>query len=685
MLRPALFIYLLTLFFISSATADELPRITVQSDIFKPMADEELNPALTVLNKEEIERNLAITLGETLRNLPGISSTHFSTGSSRPTIRGLGANRVQILNNGNNVSDVSSLSDDHAVTVDGYAAEQIEIIRGPATLRYGPSASGGVINVINKRLAKTKEPFSLTANSQYDTATNGETFSVDTNGSYQNFVWHLDALKQDAKDTEIKGYADSDGREHKGKINNTQIDRDVFAVGAAYITPEFRAAFAFTNNDNNYGLPSKHEDEEEHEEEEEGHEEEHEDEHSDITIDMQQKRYDFEVEFLKQNPYLASILLRSSYTDYQHHEKLADGDISITFDNEEWENRIELRSHTIKHWTYALGVQNNARELSAIGEESLLQPVDMDQTGVFSIIQHKGEQLNLELGARYDDIQYKSDLGDKHFSNYATSISASWTFEQGLRAYALFSRSERAPQELALYGNGEHHASSTFEQGNLNINKEISHDVQLGIGQAFTNHSWGVTGYLNHIKDYIYAASQDSNNDGIADRVDHDGNFDANGELLSVRYANRDARFYGFEAQYKQKLQIADQHSLDMKLYADYVRAQFTESGNDNVPRITPPSTGINFTLPHGLWLAQADLRHVFKQTHNAKLETKTSSYNQLNLMLTREINLKNSAIDAYFKVNNLFDTKAQEHSSFSKEYAPLAGRNLQLGLTLRY
>ena len=77
MLRPALFIYLLTLFFISSATADELPRITVQSDIFKPMADEELNPALTVLNKEEIEQNLATTLGETLRNLPGISSTHF--------------------------------------------------------------------------------------------------------------------------------------------------------------------------------------------------------------------------------------------------------------------------------------------------------------------------------------------------------------------------------------------------------------------------------------------------------------------------------------------------------------------------------------------------------------------------------------------------------------------------------
>ena len=675
MLRPPLLSCVLSLAFITNVTADELPKITVQSSIFKPTVDQQLNPALTVLNKDEVQRNLSTTLGETLRNIPGVSSTHFSAGSSRPTIRGLGANRVQILDNGSDISDVSSLSDDHALTADGYAAEQIEILRGPAALRYGPSASGGVINIINKRLVKTKEPFSLTASSQYDSATNGETFNVDTNGSYQNFAWHLDALKQDAKDTEIKGYADSDEREHKGKINNTHLDRDVFAIGTAYITPEFRAAFAFTNNDNDYGLPSKHEDEEV------GHEEEH----SAMSIDMRQKRYDFETEFLNQNSYLASILLRSTYTDYQHHEKSGDGDIAITFDNEEWENRIELRSHTIKHWTYALGLQNNARELSAIGEESLLQPVDMDRTGVFSIIQHKGEQLNLELGARYDDIRYKSDLGDKSFNNYSTSASASWTFKQGLRAHALFARSERAPQELALYGYGEHHASGTFEQGNLNINKEVSHNFELGIRQAFSNHSWEFTGYFNQIDDYIYAASQDSNNDGIADRVEHDGSLDADGELLAVRYANRDARFYGFEAQYKQKLQLDGRHWLDMNLYADYVRAQFTESGNDNVPRITPPSTGVNFTLPYGLWLAQADLRHVFKQTHNGKLETKTSSYNQLNLMLSREINLNKGAVDAYFKVNNLFDTKAREHGSFSKEYVPLTGRNLQLGLTFRY
>ena len=272
MLRLPLLSCVLSLAFITNVTADELPKITVQSNIFKPTVDQQLNPALTVLNKGEVQRNLSTTLGETLRNIPGVSSTHFSAGSSRPTIRGLGANRVQILDNGSDISDVSSLSDDHALTADGYAAEQIEILRGPAALRYGPSASGGVINIINKRLVKTKEPFSLTASSQYDSATNGETFNVDTNGSYQNFAWHLDALKQDAKDTEIKGYADSDEREHKGKINNTHLDRDVFAIGTAYITPEFRAAFAFTNNDNDYGLPSKHEEE-----------------HSAMSIDMRTK------------------------------------------------------------------------------------------------------------------------------------------------------------------------------------------------------------------------------------------------------------------------------------------------------------------------------------------------------------------------------------------------------------
>jgi len=666
-----------------NAMAEELPGIQVETHIFKPDTTEQLSPSVTVLDRDTIERNLATTLGETLKNLPGISSTHFTVGSSRPIIRGLGANRVQILENGVDTADVSSLSDDHAVTTDGYAAEQIEIIRGPATLRYGPSASGGVINVINKRLAKTITPFSLNAISEYDSTTNGEMLGVDTNGNYGSFTWHLDALKRTTEDTEIKGYADIDGRENKGKIHNTHVDKKVFGLGVAYIIPEFRAAFAFTKNDNDYGLPSKYE--EDHDEDhDEGHEDEH-DEHSDLTIDMEQERYTFEVEFLKQNPYLKSVLFNSTYTDYEHKEKLADGDVSINFDNEEWENRLELRSQTIKHWTYAVGLQNNARELSAIGEKSLLQPVDMDRLGIFSIVQHSGQYLDIELGARFDDLRYSSDLGDKNFNSYSTSAGASWTFKPGLKAHALLVHSERPPQELALYGYGEHHASGTFEQGSLTLDKEVSKNIELGISQVFEDRSWAFTSYFNQIDDYIYAASQDSNHDGIADRVEHDGTLDPDGELLSVRYNNRDAQFYGFEAHYNQNLTLSDGSQLNMNLYADYVRAKFTESGTENVPRITPPSIGANFTLPHGMWLAQVNLRHAFKQNKNGSLETKTDSYNQFNFMVSREITLKEGAIETYFKVNNLFNTKPRQHSSFSKEYAPLAGRSLQLGLMFKY
>ena len=676
-LQCLLFTSLLSLSLSSNSIADELPEIVVESSIFKPLLNNQLNPALTVLNKTLIAQEMAISLGETLRNIPGVSSTHFTAGSSRPTIRGLGANRIQILDNGSDIGDVSSLSDDHAVAVDVHAAEQIEIIRGPAALRYGPSASGGVINIVSKRLAKKREPFSLKASSQYDSVNNGETLSIDTNGSYQNFTWHLDALKQDSQDTEIDGYADSHEPEHKGKINNTHSKKDIASIGLGYITDAFRIAFALTDTKHKYGLPSQHEEEEgEHEDEEE---------HSAMKIDMKQQRYDLEAEFFKTNPYLASVLLRTSYKDYKHDELSDDGDVSIRFDNEEWDSRIELRSHMMKTWTYALGLQSNVRDISAVGEESLLQPVDRDQTGIFGIAQHQGENLGLELGLRADSIEYSSDQGDKSFNNYSISAGTSWSFANGIRTHALFARSERAPQELALYGYGEHHASGTFEKGNSKIDKEVSHNIEIGVRRAYKDRSWEIASFFNHIDNYIHAASEDINNDGIADRVEHDGSFDAEGELLSVRYANRDAQFYGFEAQYNQKLDVNNHYWLDMTLFADYVRARFTESGKDDVPRITPPSIGMSLALPYDLWIAQADLRHVFKQTNNAKLETETNSYNQFDLMLKREINFEKSSVDVYFKINNLFDIRAREHASFSKDYVPLAGRSVQLGMKLFY
>lgn len=115
-------------------------------------AEEHLAQAAVVLAGDDLRRKLAPTLGETLTRELGVSSTSFGAGASRPLIRGLGGERVRVLENGIGAMDASSLSDDHAVSVDPLLARQVEVLKGPATLLYGSGAIGGIVNVVTDRV-----------------------------------------------------------------------------------------------------------------------------------------------------------------------------------------------------------------------------------------------------------------------------------------------------------------------------------------------------------------------------------------------------------------------------------------------------------------------------------------------------------------------------------------------------
>ena len=105
-----------------------------------------------VLRREDIIEQLNGGLGDTLDATPGISTTFFGAGASRPIIRGLGEDRVRVLQNGIGAIDASTASPDHAVTADGLDAERIEVLRGAAALAYGGNAIGGVVNVIDQSI-----------------------------------------------------------------------------------------------------------------------------------------------------------------------------------------------------------------------------------------------------------------------------------------------------------------------------------------------------------------------------------------------------------------------------------------------------------------------------------------------------------------------------------------------------
>src|SRR5690606_35263886 len=107
---------------------------------------------VTVLGKDQIDRNTGTTLGTLLENTPGMANAAFGAGVGRPVIRGMSGSRGKILQNGSDTADLSAMSSDHSPMSEASAAEQIEIIYGPATLLYGGGAIGGVVNVIDRRI-----------------------------------------------------------------------------------------------------------------------------------------------------------------------------------------------------------------------------------------------------------------------------------------------------------------------------------------------------------------------------------------------------------------------------------------------------------------------------------------------------------------------------------------------------
>ena len=159
-----------------------------------------------ILQGDELLNKLGATLGATLANELGVSATGYGAGSSRPVIRGLEGSRVQILQNGLSVGDVSNISQDHAVGNNLQNAHQVEILRGAAALLYGSGSSGGLVNVVNDRIL-TNLPDRPTGaiNTSYETVNNGRAGSLEVDGAYGSVAVHVDTAINNANNYRIPG------------------------------------------------------------------------------------------------------------------------------------------------------------------------------------------------------------------------------------------------------------------------------------------------------------------------------------------------------------------------------------------------------------------------------------------------------------------------------------------------
>jgi len=664
----------------TASDPDSVPTVVVSASALGVVDDDMITP-VTSLGGSELVRTRESTLGETLAHQPGITSSHFGAGASRPVIRGMDGPRVKILSDGAEIQDASTISPDHAVAFEPVLAERIEVLRGPSALAYGGGAVGGVVNILDRKIptAMPENGLEGSAEVRANSAAREKTGAFEfTTAAGSNLALHLEGVKRDADDYRV-GKDWDQGR----RVNGSYKESETGTVGLSWIGKNGYIGAAFTKERTEYGIPGHNHDfegchphgshlhcgghdheEEGHDDEAEGHDHDHDHDHDEVPIvKLDSERWDIRGEYRNPVAGIERVRMRASFTEYVHDE-LEENVVSTSFRNKGHDARLEAVHAPIAGWRGVFGLQTTRRDFSAIGEEAYVPPTLTKKHAAFLTEEYKLDNWRFEAGLRHEWQDIKVDapgLRDTDARGTSASVGAVWKLAPEYSLRASLSRSHRLPTAEELYADGVHLATATYEVGNQDLEKETSNNVDLTLRKFAGDTTFSVSAFHNRIDNYIYAHTLDN----------HEG-------FQLVEYTQRDATFTGLEGEIRQKLTPA----ISATVFGDYVRARFDEGeGSRNLPRIPASRIGVKLDGDWNQWHGMVELYRVGKQDKLAEYETETAGYNMLNIGTHYSTRIGGVPTQFYARLNNLTDELAYSHTSFIKNAAPLTGRNLTAGI----
>jgi iron complex outermembrane receptor protein len=644
---------------VSANETETLEKITIEARPVGSQSLEYIAQPVSILNNEELARKQTNTIGETLSLEPGVTSSDFGQGASRPIIRGLGGPRLRVLQGGIGSLDISSVSADHNVSVNPMQAEQIEIIRGPATLLYGSGNSAGLVNIVTNRIPDQVPPFSARIGAAVESARFGPETGIRIDGGKDNMALHLDSYYLNTDDYDAADQT----------IINSDIETTDHNIGTSYVAENGYLGISYGRYESIYGIPVNPLEPDEQ-----------------ASIDLQQNRYDLAGQI--KNPFagFSQVKLRAAYNDYEHIEFEGPGEPGTFFDNDAFEGRIEMTHELVNNFSGIIGVQYQASEFNSAGDEAFIGQTERNSTGLFMYEDTELNDFRFEFGGRYEHTSNEGSLVRRggsfspSFDIYSISAGVVWSplYEYSLGIYT--SRAQRAPAIEELFSDGPHLATETYEEGNPRLDEETANNIDLSVTKTGTRWSWKINLFVNYIEDFVFLENLDENSDGIADLVNENRVIGA-GDLQLVSYRQDDALFYGSEFETRFHVFKTGRNSLELRLFGDWVKADLVNG--DDLPRISPAriGAGLNYQLNH--WQSYLDIVNVFDQRNVAPLETETDGYLMMNAGISRPLKLSDFSIDLFIKAKNLLNEDARRHTSFIKDRAPLPGRSFAAGFKL--
>nr|WP_321361488.1 TonB-dependent receptor [uncultured Hyphomonas sp.] len=640
----------------------------------------------TSIGREGIIETLGPTLGDTLDRQPGVSTTFFGQGASRPVLRGLGAERVQVLTNGIGVIDVSAASPDHQAAADGIDAEKIEILRGPAALAYGGQAIGGVVNVIDGLLPETlpKKPISVDLLGAYDSVSDGNELSGRFQGVQGPIVLTLTASQRDFNDYDIPGMSESarlhaaeeaeEGEAHEeeehasGKVENSFVNTNTYAGGLSWVGDSAFLGIAVRRQEAQYGLPGaahEHGDEDGDEGEGEAHGEEN------PFIDLEQTRYDLRGGIKLDNGFLKEITGTVSQADYEHTEFEAPGEPGTVYKTDGTEARVEA-SHELGRVKGAFGLQYSDKTLDAFGDEAFITKTDSENFGGFLYETMEWDNgFGLEGGARIEQVKRKNISGDTDFDLFSASLGAHHHWDNGWFVGLQASHTERAPNESELYANGLHLATEQYEVGDINLDKEKGLNLEATARWESEQVSFGVNLYRTEFDGFVYLAPGALNGESVVEN------------LPVYQFLQQDANFTGAEI-YGEAYMPAGLLQADWTLDGgiDVVSGKLKDGAN--VPYMPPLTVNVGAKADWKLWSAGAHVTWADDQYDTGAAELPTDGYTQLDLradLKLSELGYGSEGTTVFVDARNVTDEEIRYSTSVLKDKLPAPGRNIRVGI----
>ncbi|MEM1138810.1 MAG: TonB-dependent receptor [Pseudomonadota bacterium] len=660
----------------SAQPADPAPTpvgdgIVVTATPLERTTDEVAAP-ITVFGRDDIVRGSAPTLGALLKDELGVTHSSFAPGASRPIIRGLDNFRIRIQENGIGTHDVSALSEDHAITVDPLSATQVEVIRGPATLRYGSEAIGGLVSVLNNRIPQSapEKGYEGEVYGAFDSVSDGFEGSAMVDFAVGQFAGHLDAFARDSDDYDIPDDDDTQA--------NTFVESSGISGGGSFLFDNGFIGASVSYFDSEYGIPGE------------------EAVARDLFLDMEQTKVSAAAEFYDLGSVVDTFRVQAGYSDYTHDEVRGDtGFVGSTFDNEVFEARTEVVHAPIGLFEGAIGLQGSTRDLSSSGEGGeLIAPATDDRLALFVFEEVAlSEGVVLQMGGRVEHVEVDGfgvrvntftpapgteidDFGrDEDLSFTPISASASLLFDvaNATKLGVTAQYVERAPSLLELFAKGPHESTETFEIGDPDLDKETAISLELTAKKTTGAVRYEAAAFYTEFEDFIFKrltgveCGEEFDTCGVED------------ELTQVVYSAEDATFTGLELAGEWDAFSLHGGILGLSARFDMVRAEFDDSGD--VPRIPPMRFGVGTYYTNGGFNSAIDLLIADEQDDTAEFESETKGY--IDLTASASYVFEQEGSDTSFEVGlvgtNLLDDDIRNHSSFKKEDVLQPGASVRL------